>query len=62
LTLTPSISFKINAWPLILRQCFSACRLKTIVSVAVLEPHPFVRLVRSRTVAKVDSIGLVVRM
>jgi hypothetical protein len=58
------MSFKINACPFILRQCFSACStsLKTIVSVASLDPQPFVRLVRSRTVAKVDSIGLVVRM
>ena len=35
--------------------------LNAIVSVAILEPHPLVRRVRRRTVAKVDSIGLVVR-
>ena len=33
-----------------------------MVSVAVLDPHPLVLAVRKRTVAKVDSIGLVVRM
>ena len=31
------------------------------VKVAMREPDPLVRWVRSRTVAKVDSIGLVVR-
>lgn len=35
--------------------------LQTIVRQAVLEPLPRVRLLRSLTVAKVDSIGLVVR-
>ena len=32
-----------------------------MVSVAIREPDPLVRWVRNRTVAKVDSIGLVVR-
>jgi len=32
------------------------------VSVASLDPHPFVRFVRSLTVAKVDSIGFMDRM
>jgi len=32
-----------------------------MVSVAIREPEPLVRRVRSRTVAKVDSMGLVVR-
>jgi hypothetical protein len=35
--------------------------LKTMVGVAIREPEPLVRWVRSRTVAKVDSMGLVVR-
>jgi hypothetical protein len=35
--------------------------LKTIVRVAIRDPQPLVRWVRSRTVAKVDSMGLVVR-
>jgi hypothetical protein len=49
---------------LILRHFFSAAKanLKTIVSVAIREPQPLVRLVRNLTVAKVDSIGLVERM
>jgi hypothetical protein len=33
--------------------------LKAIARTAALDPWPFVTLVRSRTVAKVDSIGLV---
>ena len=32
-----------------------------MVSVAIREPQPLVRFVRSRTVAKVDSITLVLR-
>jgi hypothetical protein len=43
------------------RRILSWASLKTIVRVAVREPQPLVRWVRSRTVAKVDSIGLVVR-
>jgi hypothetical protein len=39
----------------------SVASLKTIVRVAIREPEPLVRWVRSRTVAKVDSMGLVVR-
>ena len=35
--------------------------LKTIVRQAILDPLPLVRRCRSRTVANVDSIGLVVR-
>jgi putative transposase len=52
-----------DQFPLRRRQCFWASRpsLKTMVSVAIREPDPLVRWVRNRTVAKVDSIGLVVR-
>jgi hypothetical protein len=35
--------------------------LNAIATPAALEPGPLVTLVRSRTVAKVDSIGFVVR-
>ena len=38
------------------------CQLENQVSVANRDPQPFVRFVRSLTVAKVDSIGLVDRM
>ena len=49
--------------PISRRQVFSAsnANVHTIVRVAVREPQPFVRLVRNRTVAYVDSIGLLVR-
>ena len=40
----------------------SLVSLNTIVMVAVREPQPFVRFVLSRTVANVDSIGLIVRI
>jgi hypothetical protein len=55
--------FGSRADPFSRRQCFwaSSPSLKTIVSVAIREPHPLVLWVRRRTVAKVDSIGLVVR-
>ena len=45
------------------RQIFSAsnANFHTIVSVAVCDPAPFVRLVRNRTVAYVDLTGLLVR-
>jgi len=46
------------------RQLFSASwqSLNTIDKVAARDPHPLVFTVRNRTVANVDSIGLVVRM
>ena len=49
--------------PISRRQVFSAssANFHTIVRGAVRDPQPFVRLVRSRTVAYVDSIGLLVR-
>jgi len=40
----------------------SIASLNTIESVAVRLPHPFVLLVLSLTVAKVDSMGFVVRI
>src|SRR5271157_2401447 len=50
--------------PLSRRQCFwaSSPSLKTIVSVAIREPHPLVRWVRRRTVAKVEFDGGGARM
>jgi hypothetical protein len=61
--LIPSITSAICSFPLSRRQCLSAhcASLKTIVKQAVRLPQPFVRAVLNRTVAKVDSIGLVVR-
>jgi len=49
--------------PLRARQCFGAevAGLKTIVRLAMRLPLPLVFAVRKRTVAKVDSIGLLVR-
>ena len=49
--------------PFEIRRRFEALciNLKTIVKQAVRVPPPFVRLVLSRTVANVDSIGFVVR-
>jgi hypothetical protein len=40
----------------------SIVSLKTMERVAVLEPQPFVFVVLNLTVAKVDSMGLVVRI
>jgi len=53
----------IRSCPLTRRHLFSAdlANLNIIVSLARLVPHPFVRRWRRRIVAKVDSIGLVVR-
>ena len=58
----PVTTLASSSEPLSRRQCFWASRpsLKTMVSVAIRDPHPLVRWVRSRTVAKVDSMGLVV--
>ena len=56
----PSITSGISLKPIGRRQVFSAsnANFHTIVRVAVRDPQPFVRLVRNRTVAYVDSIGL----
>jgi hypothetical protein len=70
LTSIPSTNLapEIKAWrqgdPFNARQRFDALSisLKTIVRQATRLPLPFVFTVRSRTVANVDSIGLVVRM
>jgi len=43
------------------RSCADSMSLNVIASAAVRDPAPRVTLVRSRTVANVDSIGLVVR-
>jgi len=43
------------------RRWADSMSLNAIASPAALEPWPLVTLVRWRTVAKVDSIGLVVR-
>lgn len=52
-----------NSAPLRRRQPFCAARAscQTIVNVALRDPQPLVRSVRNRTVAKVLSMGLVVR-
>ena len=57
------MTFESSAEPLSNRQPFEAdsISLNTIVKHAEREPLPFVLLVRKRTVANVDSIGLVVR-
>jgi len=43
------------------RCCADSMSLKAMASPAARDPGPLVTLVRCRTVAKVDSIGLVVR-
>ena len=43
------------------RACADSISLNAIASPAAREPGPLVTLVRWRTVAKVDSIGLLVR-
>src|ERR671916_3109350 len=50
-------------WPSSLRQLFCAAStsLNTIASAVLFERHPFERIVRCRTVAKVLSIGFEVR-
>src|SRR5215213_1903609 len=60
---TPALTSFSSAQPLSFRQCFSADwhSLKTIVRHAWRLPQPLVLAVRSRTVAKVLSRGLVVR-
>lgn len=57
------MTFVSSGDPLSSRQPFEAdsINLKTIVKHAEREPLPLVLLVRRRTVANIDSIGLVVR-
>ncbi len=43
------------------RRCADSISLKAIARAAVFDPWPLVTFVRSRTVANVDSTGLVVR-
>jgi hypothetical protein len=61
---TPSITWARRARPFNLRHLCSALfvSLKTIARMPARETHPRVFAVRSRTVAKVDSMGFVVRM
>jgi len=60
---TPWISFGNWLWPSIRRQLFWAAStsLKTMASAVLFDRQPFDRMVRCRTVAKVLSIGFVVR-
>src|SRR6516165_2381403 len=60
---TPAMTFGSSSEPFSNRQLFAApsISLNTIVRQADLDPLPFVFAVRSRTVANVDSMGLVVR-
>jgi hypothetical protein len=57
------MTFRTSSYLFSFLQCFSASRVRfnTIVSVAMRDPHPFVRLMRCLTVANVDSMGFVVR-
>ncbi len=61
---TPAATWPNNAWPFNVRQFCSAVlvNLKTIARMPARETQPRVLVVRKRTVAKVDSIGFVVRM
>src|SRR5664279_4083564 len=63
LNVTPRTSFGNWLWPSRRCQLFCAASssLKTIASAVLLDRHPFDRIVRWRTVAKVLSMGLVVR-
>src|ERR1700736_2557005 len=63
LNVTPRTSFGNWLWPSRRRQLFCApsSNLKTIASAVLLDRQPFDRMVRWRTVAKVLSMGLVVR-
>ncbi len=64
LNVTPRTSFGNWLWPSRRRQLFWApsSNLKTIASAVLLDRHPFDRIVRWRTVAKVLSMGLVTGM
>ena len=61
--LTPWISFGNWLWPSIRRQLFCApsTSLNTMASAVLFDRQPFDRMVRCRTVAKVLSMGFVVR-
>ena len=61
--LTPWISFGNWLWPSMRRQFFCApsTSLKTMASAVLFDRQPFERMVRCRTVAKVLSMGFVVR-
>jgi hypothetical protein len=63
LNVTPRTSFRYCLVPSRRRQLFRAAssNLKTIARANLLDRQPFDRIVRWRTVAKVLSIGLVVR-
>src|SRR6478672_5806657 len=63
LNVTPRTSFGNWLWPSRRRQLFCAASssLKSIASAVLLDRQPFDRIVRWRTVAKVLSMGLVVR-
>ena len=60
---TPWISFGNWLWPSIRRQLFCApsTSLKTMARAVLFDRQPFDRMVRCRTVAKVLSMGFVVR-
>src|SRR5258705_13609663 len=60
---TPWISFGNWLWPSMRRQLFCApsTSLKTMASAVLFDRQPFDRMVRCRTVAKVLSMGFVVR-
>ena len=61
---TPLTTWANSACPFNVRQFCSAVlvNLKTIARMPARETQPRVLVVRKRTVAKVDSIGIVVRM
>src|SRR6516225_12165781 len=61
--LTPWISFGNWLWPSMRRQflCAPSTSLKTMASAVLFDRQPFDRMVRCRTVAKVLSMGFVVR-
>src|SRR5271169_5071662 len=60
---TPRISFGNWLWPSMRRQLFWApsTSLKTMAIAVLFDKQPFHRMVRCRTVAKVLSMGFVVR-
>ena len=62
--LIPWISFGNWLWASMRRQflCAPSTSLKTMASAVLFDRQPFDRMVRCRTVAKVLSIGFVVRM
>src|SRR4029079_12045977 len=64
LNVQPRTSFGNWLWPSRRRQLFCApsSSLKTMASAVLLDRHPFDRIVRWRTVAKVLSMGFVTGM